>query len=67
MWQTWISFVVASILFVVALIQKDKSIYWVGNLIIAILTLWASLAHEPTETEEEESAEEQAEKENEGQ
>ncbi len=43
MWQTWISFIVASILFVLALIQGAGAIYWVGNLIIAILTLWASL------------------------
>ncbi len=65
MWQIWISFIVASILFVVALIQKDKSIYWVGNLIIAILTLWAALSHEPAE-EEKEQTEREAETEESG-
>ncbi len=58
MFQTWISFILASILFVVALIQQAGAIYWVGNLIIAILTLWAALASDNKKEAEQEKEEE---------
>jgi len=43
MWQAWISFIISLILFIVGLIQHVNIIYWLGFLIVAILTLWAAL------------------------
>jgi len=44
MWQIWISFAISLILFIVGLVQKVDIIYWLGFLIVAILTLWTALA-----------------------
>ncbi len=43
MWQVWISFIISLILFIVGLVQHVNIIYWLGFLIVAILTLWAAL------------------------
>ncbi len=51
MWQTWFSFIIASILFVVALLKGMGTVYWAGNLIIAFLTLWASLLTDTNRSE----------------
>ena len=46
MWQAWVNFVIGLIIFIVALFvpQAPNWIYWLGGLIVAVLSIWQALS-----------------------